>query len=170
VSAVEVVAVHTTGTKPVWRRFEEAMPEVWANLVTGGGHEHAQIIGSALAPLVRSTDRFIKLLSVHGPSAPTRRPAEPQRIDWDDLGDRLRAVYNYRSRVLHDGLPFPDPMCSPPMEWDGDVPVEKAPWLSSTANAATWSAEAIPMFIHTFEYIVRGALTSWWRGRGVPRP
>jgi hypothetical protein len=36
----------TKGTRPVWARFQEQMPLVWAKLVAAGGDEHAQNIGT----------------------------------------------------------------------------------------------------------------------------
>ena len=163
VSAIETIAVTTSGTTPSWRRTEEALPEVWDKLVAGGDEGHAREVGNLLAPLVRSTDRFLNFLDKHLPPPPTERPEEFARLDWSDLRPRFKRIYDYRSRALHDGTPFPEPMCEPAMRWSTDTPVEKPPWLSSSSGLATWAANDIPMFLHTFEYVVRGALLSWWQ-------
>jgi hypothetical protein len=55
------------------------------------------------------------------------------------------------------------------MTWGADVPVEEPPWLSSQhgasvqQGASVWAAADIPMYLHTFEYLARGALLAWWR-------
>lgn len=163
VSALETVAATAAGTRPLWRRVKEAMPDVWAELVRVGGQPHAEAVGTLLAPLARSTDRFLNFVERYAPPSPDRRPELFAQLDWDDLRVPLRAVYGLRSRALHDGTPFPDPMCEPAMTWGTEIPVEKPPWKSSSTGFATWAAEDVPMFLHTFEYIVRSVLLAWWK-------
>jgi hypothetical protein len=162
VSAVETIAATASGTNPRWRRTEEALPEVWAKLVQAAGEEHAQDVGNLLAPLAKSTDRFLNFLDKYLPQPPDRRPEQFAQLDWSNLRDPLKRIYDYRSRALHDGAPFPDPMCEPASRWGTETPVEKPPWLSSSSGLATWAARDVPMFLHTFEHIVRGSLISWW--------
>jgi len=162
VSAIETLATRGAGTKPTWRRTEEGLPEVWNQLMAVGGDDHARAIGDLLAQLVRSTDRFLNFLDKHLPPPPNKRPEEFAQLDWTDLRPRFKKIYDYRSRALHDGTPFPDPMCRPAIRWGTETPVETPPWHSSSSGLATWAARDVPMFLHTFEYVVRGALVAWW--------
>ena len=73
----------------------------------------------------------------------------------------LRQVYNYRSKALHSGTPFPDPMCSAPFDTDSR-PEERPSSISAAAAGAVWQAKDLPMYLHTFAYITRGALLNWW--------
>jgi hypothetical protein len=172
VSAVEAVAAARSGTKPVWKRIEQEMPDLWELLLDAGGQQHAENVGAKLAHLVQSTDRFTRFMDQFAPGPPAQRPEEQLQIDWSELPELLRTIYDYRSRALHDGLPFPAPMCEPPMTWGTDVPTEKPPWISSQDGASVeygasvWAAEDIPMYLHTFEYLARGALLAWWRSLG----
>jgi hypothetical protein len=172
VSAVEAAAAERSGTKPAWKRVEQEMPELWRLLLDAGGQQHAENVGAMLADLVRSTDRFSRFMDEFAPAPPARRPEEQLQIDWSELPELLRVIYGFRSRALHSGLPFPAPMCEPPITWGSDVPVEKPPWLSSQhgvsveQGASAWAAEDIPMYLHTFEYLARGALLTWWRSLG----
>lgn len=161
VSAIEVGAVfYNKGRKPVWKRVEHAMPELW-NVLIACGETHAQQVGEILAPLVKSTDRFSTFMAAFLPDPPAQRPQDLAQINWNEIPGYLQTIYNYRSRALHDGTPFPGPMCEPPMPWSTDVPDEKPPWLWSQHGASTWAAKDIPMYPHIFEYLARQALLRW---------
>ncbi len=79
----------------------------------------------------------------------------------ENLKKSLRKIYDWRYRSLHGGIPFPLPMCEPPFVHQGRF-AEKPIGLASQAHGATWIAEDTPMLLHTFEYIVRKSLLSWW--------
>jgi len=84
-------------------------------------------------------------------------------VDWSDepLRDVLKIVYDYRSKALHAGKPFPAPMCDPPFFQPGmQAPTEK-PTGHVSMGGAVWRDEDIPIFLHTFEYITRGTLLNW---------
>jgi len=75
----------------------------------------------------------------------------------------LTLVYNYRSRALHGGRPFPAPMCEPPMIFgDTNVPAERPLGITMSTRGGTWRAKDVPLCLHMFEHIVRGALLNWW--------
>lgn len=162
VSAVEAAAVQRSGTKPVWKRVEQEMPDLWKVLLDAGGQQHAENVGAKLADLVRSADRFARFMDEFGPGPPARRPEDHSQIEWSEVPSRLKTIYAFRSRALHSGIPFPAPMCEPPMTWGTDIPVEQPPWVSSQQGASVWAAADIPMYMHTFEYLARGALLGWW--------
>lgn len=160
VSAIEVVAVSHSATTPAWKRVEVGMPKVWAALVSISD-THAQQVGKMLAHLVKSTDRFLRFLEEFAPQPPMERP-QFEQFDWSNLPDACRAIYDYRSRALHGGTPFPRPMCEPPMVFDDGVSCEMPTGLASSDGVSTWRAEDLPMHLHLFEYITRGSLLSWW--------
>ncbi len=129
-----------------------------------------------LLPLMRSTDRFVRFMIAFMPKKPGRRPPDYLQIAWNDgeLARTLRTVYKWRSKALHEGTPFPKPMCQHPMMLDG-VPGERPMGLAAASDGGVWTADDTPMLLHVFEHMVRGALLNWWdallkggEGRGVP--
>jgi hypothetical protein len=86
------------------------------------------------------------------------RPAV--RMDIHRLPPDL--IYGYRSTALHQGRPFPAPMCEPPRAFDSGVAIERPLGLSSAAYNASWVKDEYPMLLATFEYLVHGALLNWW--------
>jgi hypothetical protein len=81
---------------------------------------------------------------------------EKGAIDWDHLARPFSAIYEMRSRALHDGTQFPFEMLAAPMrERQGGPYVEVFALPSVTSEIA-------PMHLHTFAYLVRGALRNWW--------
>ena len=94
------------------------------------------------------------------PEPPPRRPKHHQHL-WEckALKKTMKIIYRYRSKALHDGSPFPEPMCRPP-GWP--FPEERPMGLASQTQGAIWMAKDIPMMLHTFEYIVRKSLLKWW--------
>lgn len=115
-----------------------------------------------LAHLVKSTDRFTTFMAKFLPDPPAQRPQDSAQIDWNEVPDHLQTIYKHRSFALHNGIPFPGPMCESPMPWSTDVPDEKPPWPWSQHGASTWTAKDIPMYLHTFEYLAHKALLRWW--------
>ena len=73
-------------------------------------------------------------------------------------------IYQYRSKALHEGIGIPEPMCRPPyFNSHGfyEKPLKKG-WASGQ-ELAIWKASDVPMYLNTFEYIVRNALKKWWQ-------
>lgn len=63
-----------------------------------------------LAYLVKSKRRFLDFFDHFPPPPPSNRPALHLQVDWSEIRVHLGKVYNYRSRALHEGTPFPFPM------------------------------------------------------------
>ena len=83
----------------------------------------------------------------------------------------LRTIYGYRSKALHEGTPFPYPMCEVPFQHEDWAAHAETPLgLATTVGDTTWAREATPMLLHTFEYIARGVLQNWWKERGQAGP
>ncbi|MFL5963789.1 MAG: hypothetical protein ACJ757_12940 [Gaiellaceae bacterium] len=80
------------------------------------------------------------------------------------MEQHARKIYHWRSRALHDGIPFPSPMCLPPRDYENNGVVEEAPTgLASATGATVWKRADTPMMLATFSYITRHALIRWWR-------
>lgn len=110
-------------------------------------------------------NRFVEFIIKHSPSPPDRRPPEGMQLNWDEHGlrDALEKVYGLRSMALHEAVPFPWPMCEAPYkqeEWE--APAERFFAIAAHGRGGSWLAEDLPMFLHSFEYLVRGALIGWW--------
>jgi hypothetical protein len=130
-------------------------------LCAEGGSELVDKAAVALLPALRATGRFIDFVLEFMPHPPSQRISEHLRLPWDDptrMKGVFAKVYDHRSRALHDGTPFPRPMCSPSM-----VPSEIPECLAAAADGGSWTREDAPMLLHVFERITRGALINWWR-------
>lgn len=160
VSAVESLALHDqlSETDPL-ELLRTAQPKLCAVLDSKFGPAAVEHVASALHPMLKATSRFIRFLTQHAPPPPSPRPARDLQLDWSpkSLKQAFSRIYDYRSRALHDGTPFPDPMCTAPAILT-EVPI--APVASSFGGH--WRREDTPMLLHTFEFIARRAILSWW--------
>lgn len=119
--------------------------------------------------------KFREFVSQFLSKAPESRPSPMGRFPFEDktkLGEALKKIYNYRSKALHAGKPFPVPMCYSQGRYGGDDEIAEIPvGQASRALGSRWRHEDTPMVIHTFEHIVRSSLTEWWRSMaGSLRP
>lgn len=167
VSALETAANQWRREKdsPI-ARLEASRPELLDllrdNCNQGTLGKVAEIIDDSLG----STSKFVSFVLKFLPVPPIKRPIEWMQLKWSNTSMRktLSKIYDYRSKALHDGTPFPGPMCLPPFynpAW-GEAYSEK-PLGSSGTMGGTWLAEDIPLLLHTFEYITRGTLIKWWK-------
>lgn len=162
VSAVETAAGHwrTTKESPV-ERVSASMPELKTMLVAAGGNELFEKVAGKIADYTGATKKFIDFVLTFLPEPPTERPHENLQVSWEleDMKKMMSVIYNWRSKALHSGTPFPYPMCYPP----GNLFEEKPIGLATSAKGGVWKAKDTPMLLHTFEYIVRHALLKWWK-------
>lgn len=119
----------------------------------------ADRVEEAFGPTLGKTKSFVGFLVEFHPDPPVVRPEEHGRIGWSKtkLHRAFSAIYNWRSRALHDGIPFPLLMCEPPMEGESGIF-----WEKPFGESAYWSEKDLPMLLHTFEYIARKALVRWF--------
>jgi hypothetical protein len=91
------------------------------------------------------------------------RPVDYYQHSWDkeDVAKSLVKIYRWRSYALHRGIPFPVPMCQPPVRLEVNF-VEVPLGFATGAKGGVWATEDAPMLLHTFEYIVRNSLLNWW--------
>jgi hypothetical protein len=144
---------------------EAARPELAKILIDVGGTDHLAQVAAELAPTMRATKKFLSFVEQFLPAPPDDRPDPAFQVDWSEnaMKAATRKIYSYRSKSLHTASPFPGPMLEGPTRYAHDKPVaEKALGLGAAYGNHTWTAGDLPMLLHTFEHIVRGALLNWW--------
>ena len=141
-------------------------PELARILQEAGGDELLESVARQIAPYMGATRRFIDFMTTFLPDPPTHRTGREHELSWEetDLKAVFKKIYEYRSRALHSGIPFPAPMCQPPMVKLGDISyVAERPSGSATRMlSGTWLRKQTPILLNTFEYITRQALLKWW--------
>ena len=168
VSALETAAndVYTAETSPD-ERLRDAKPDLAKLLEKRGGDELVHKVAELIAPTLGATKKFIDFTLRFKPNEPDRRPDhESRQVKWSEPGLKkiLRKVYEYRSRALHDGKPFPVPMLGSPFYDSKDSPASEVPLtgLALHSLGGTWIPKDTPINLHCFHYITRGALLKWW--------
>lgn len=164
VSALETAAIQWSRTEvSPDDRLRLAFPDLAAALEASSDPTVFTTTASALEDLTRATAKFVGFTSTFAPGPPDKRP-QWGRFNYSspELKAALRKIYAYRSRALHAGTPFPNPMCRPPFGHGDGAPEEVPSGLASGALGASWLAEDTPMLLHTFVHIVRGTLLNWW--------
>jgi hypothetical protein len=84
------------------------------------------IVAKRLERQLRATAKFLEFTLAFLPDPPGIRP-QGCSLDWSTLRDALQVIYGHRSRDLHDGVPFPAPLCQPPNSDAGGVPCGAIP-------------------------------------------
>jgi hypothetical protein len=172
VSALEVAACHhrVAGTD-LAAVLTEAKPKLAQDLREAGGKDLLDKVAGHLAEQLRATRRFLDFTTTFAPSPPERQPEHTQ-INWGKLRRAMNVVYGFRSDRLHAGIPFPAPMCMPPITDDNGVPLERPPGLwsavSSPSSWSSWRSTDLPMYLHTFADITRRTLLAWWKHMTEP--
>jgi hypothetical protein len=165
VGALEVAAgtIKYKTTMNKLDRVREADPKL-AALLDQVPPEVADQIAAHTLPRIRAANRFIKFVTDHTPPPPAARSENWEQVDWDALDVMAAKIYDYRSRSLHSGEPFPAPMCDPPWPDHDNGSWQEAPLgNASHSQDSSWLAEDAPMLLSTFEYIAHGALLNWWK-------
>lgn len=165
VSAVETAAGHWRPAKePPVERMRVSKPDLEPLLLEAGGEELVSKVADMIADYMGAGRKFIDFIFEYLPEPPLERPpGDYYRVSWEpqSLKKSLRTIYGWRSNALHNGTPFPLPMCEPPGRHTHAL-AEK-PGGAIGAKGAVWVDKDIPMYLHTFEYIVRNVLVSWWK-------
>jgi len=165
VFAIETAAGHWRQEKnPPLALMRASRPELEPLLKEAGGAELVQKIAELIANYMGSTKKFIDFVLEFLPPEPQERPPEYFQVSWKrkDLKKILGTIYGLRSRSLHDGIPFPMPMCDPPGNRHDNFLKEKPESTAIGGKGGVWTAKDMPMLLHIFEYIVRHALINWW--------
>lgn len=169
VSALETAAndVYANDASPD-ERLRESKPDLAEILEEHGGRELVNQVSQLIAHTFGATKKFIDFTMQFMPSEPQQRPdQEWLQVKWSKGGLRkvLHRVYDYRSRCLHGGIPFPAPMFEAPFYSSaGSLPSEvPLTGLASHSRGGTWMPKDTPINLHCFHYIARGVLLNWWR-------
>jgi hypothetical protein len=162
VGAVEVAAGTLKVPKQSYVDQARELHPDFAGELDGLDPDVAERIAKSVSNVIGATRKFLYFLEKFCPAAPGERPDDHDQVDWNALGPMFKQIYGYRSDALHNGRPFPAPMCEVPRTDVNEVPIERAWGLSSAADNASWTKEEYPMLLATFEFIVRGALINWW--------
>jgi hypothetical protein len=164
VSALEAAASHWKAPKEPLDRLKAADPEL-GELVEQAG-DVAGPLAKKLAPVTKATAKLLDFTLTHLPPPPERRPAYGQ-VEWGTMEKALRTIYKHRSLDLHEGTPFPGPLCEVPQR-DGDgVEMETVHSLGVAGQGGVWTEDDLPLQLHTFAYVAGGALRTWWQRLGA---
>jgi hypothetical protein len=144
-------------------------PELANLLETAGGEYLLDCVAAQFAEGMRSGFKFRKFLLEFAPSPPEPRPAAQWgMLDWSasSLNTVLLKVYEHRSKALHASVPFPFPMCQPPIHFRNeageDTLTERPGGGASFAKGGVWHHADTPILLWAFEHLARGALLNWW--------
>jgi hypothetical protein len=164
VCSVETAANHwRKENETPLERLRASKPDAELILKEAGGMDLVEKIAAMFAPYMGATTKFVNFVLEFLPAPPVRRPSIFAQFDWNRTSMRkaLEKIYDYRSKALHNGTPFPTPMCDPPVKHDKEF-AEKPPGSAHSARGAVWISDDIPMLLSTFEYIAQNSLLNWW--------
>lgn len=130
-----------------------------------------ELVADEFSGTLKSTARFLSFMQKYLPDPPMQRPPVAFQLNWtwDNLKKILPSVYNYRSKALHDSVPFPSPMSRWPDKIgkvEENIFSEIITGEAASSDGGVWTKEDLPLSLHMFEYMVRGALIQWWKGLG----
>lgn len=172
-SAIETVAGYwRKESEPSIERLRasESLAGLERELASHGDEDFVKRVADYIAPYMGSTKKFVDFVLEFLPPPPEHRPPESFQISWElrAMKKNLSKIYDYRSKALHGGVPFPAPMSNPPHRFRQDSPQAEIPTgLATSMKGGVWIAKDLPMLIHTFEYIVRCTLLNWWKSVAV---
>lgn len=174
VAAIETAANSFYITKdPPLEKLRVSRPEFVKYLENTGVQGLATKVADEFADSIGATKKFVDFLIEFLPQPPKLRPKWSQ-VEWtkSNLRTVFRRIYDYRSRALHDGIPFPATMCMPPRFGPsrGVVAEEKPLGLGSAIGVHAWQEKDMPILFHTFEHITRSALNAWWDAMATSAP
>jgi len=164
-SAIETAAGQWQSEKETPRDRLRALHPELEKLLAVHGEQHVTDVANLIADLLKVRKKFTDFVLNFLPTPPQARPATRYQLSWNSeaMIESMDFIYWYRSKALHAGVPFPAPMCSPPFIVEsGGEPSETPRGLATITRGGVWRREHCPMLLHTFEYIVRGAILNWW--------
>jgi hypothetical protein len=145
-------------------------PALFVSLQEAAGTNANQVLGVVVTELkgtLRAMFRFLEFLLAFTPKPPSPRPAG-FAIDWsrEALEKSLKLIYSYRSKALHEGVPVPSPMSDPPFPSDAASGTGERAWGEHpaggvAARGGVWKSEDLPMNLHAYEHLVRGAIVGY---------
>lgn len=171
VSSVEVAADFSYREKSseLVEQLNQLKPELVKALseLDECGEKAIKIVSTHLEGLIGSTKKFRQFLSDFSPPEPPPERPLYQKVEWNEptLYKLFKKVYDHRSKALHGGTPFPQPMCQPPENGHKSQSFVEYPdvGIAGATLGSSWKAKEVPVHLHIFEYIVRHSLLKWWQ-------
>lgn len=146
-------------------RLRDSKPELYEYLNSLNDGSILATVAKQIADSLGITRKFVDFVLKFLPEPPELRPPEWAQFKWEpiQLEEALKTIYVYRSKALHEGRPFPRPMCKAPFrDSSWQAPAERMIGQGTSERGAVWLKEDIPMNLHLFEYIARKVLLKWW--------
>ena len=148
----------------VLRKLE---PDLAAILEKAGGEPHLVEVARRIAQQMRARKKFVDFLLAFPATPPMPRPVIGP-LDWSPaaMAVHLNIICKWRSKDLHDGIPFPLPMGRAAVRVNQQGGFSEVPYGHGHARwtgPRPWAYEDIPMLLNTFKYIVGHALRAWWQ-------
>jgi hypothetical protein len=166
VSALETAAEQwRKNQEPPSTRLMAAKPGLYDYLISLNIPDIVDKVATHITDSLGVAQKFSDFVVNFFPNPPESRPPLAFQCSWDkvEIQKMMKIIYNYRSEALHDGTPFPWPMCEAPIRLPEFLaPAEKPPGLGAFARNGTWLIKDTPMLLNTFEYITRKCLLAWW--------
>lgn len=163
VSALETAAQQwDTSQQTPLEKFKNSKPEFYEFLDTEKYREIIPLIASEFSSTFGATKKFLDFCLNFLPEEPILRP-KIGKIKWTkgELRKIFNTVYGLRSKALHTGQPFPEPMCSPPVQHDG-IAEAAVTGLALSTLGGTWTPKDAPINLNTFFYMAHSILNQWW--------
>jgi len=163
VTAAEIAALHWDKARfsPI-EKLTASHPDLVKSLKEKCGDDALQEVAKVFANHKGVLNKFLNFMIHFLPDPfPERADLERSWCSWrkSAMREYMKVIYDHRSKALHDGTPFPYPMCISP---DFDPRAERHLAVACSAMGGSWTEKDTPMLLHTFEYIVRNALLKWW--------
>jgi hypothetical protein len=166
VGALEVAAQAASQDATPLETVRDVKPE-WADLLRDYDHPRAEDMIREAAQLLGARRKVRLLLERYPPAPPPIRP-EYGRVDWSNLEKAVMAIYTYRSKALHEGHPMPAPLLEAPIA--PGSPWAERPTGTTGVGESSWAEKDLPMYMHTFAYVVGETLRAWWRSFAAASP
>lgn len=174
VSALEVIAAkHITLNATPKEVFEDLHPDLTSEILS---RQDGTTLLSKIADIFIDKKlvgkKYLNFLLDFLPEPPPIRGLLNMQIDWSELKrnnnkNPLMTIYDYRSKALHAGKPFPLEMCYGPRGTGIPYELTEKPQSAHVIHEGKHlKNKPGPMLINTFEYIVRNALLNWWNKCG----
>lgn len=148
-------------------RLQASKPDLAQRLRESNDPDLLDFVAGQIADSLGVSKKFKDFCAEHFPPPPpdSERPAEHLRVDWSNAfwPKTLGKIYDYRSKALHAGTPFPAPMCRRPhTDQLGGPPAEKGTIaLAESSNGSTWRASDLPVSLNAFFQFARGVMLTW---------
>lgn len=136
-----------------------------AEVIDKCGNHNAKIKAKVSEILyLPATKKFVEFITEHYPKPKINDDVpEIYRVNWEEFEIILKKIYELRSKALHSGQPFPDPMCEQPFKSiNNNIIMAEKPLIGPEfLGESILDTENKPLLLWKFEDIVRNSLLNW---------